>query len=134
MSLDVDLSGKTILVCGVARGGIGGSTVRQIVRAGGAVIALDKDQETIDGVAADVKALGGTIHSLVADLYDVEACQAVIPTVIERFGMIDGLANVAGGTRADEWTPLDLTPSESFQASMQRQAEKRPTLDDDIPF
>jgi NAD(P)-dependent dehydrogenase (short-subunit alcohol dehydrogenase family) len=119
MSLGVDLSGKTILVCGVARGGIGGSTVRQIVRAGGAVVALDKDQETIDGVAADVKALGGTIHSLVADLYDVEACQTVIRAVIERFGMIDGIANVAGGTRADEWTPLDLTPTESFQASMQ---------------
>lgn len=119
MSLDVDLSGKTILVCGVASGGIGGSTVRQIVKAGGSVVLLDKDQETIDRTAGDVKELGGTAHSLVADLYDVASCETVIPTVLGRFGMIDGIANVAGGTRADEWTPLDLTPTESFQASTQ---------------
>lgn len=119
MALDVDLAGKTILVCGVARGGIGGSTVRQIVRAGGAVIALDHDQAVIDPTIADVKELGGRIDSLVTDLYDVDACQKVIATVFDRFGMIDGIANVAGGTRADEWTPLDKTPTASFQASMQ---------------
>jgi NAD(P)-dependent dehydrogenase (short-subunit alcohol dehydrogenase family) len=119
MSLDVDLSGKTILVCGVARGGIGGSTVRQVVRAGGAVVALDHDQAVIDPTIADVKELGGRIESIVADLYDTAACERVIPTVIERFGMIDGIANVAGGTRADEWFPLDKTPLESFQATSQ---------------
>ncbi|MDR2857624.1 MAG: SDR family oxidoreductase [Novosphingobium sp.] len=119
MSLDVDLTGRTILVCGVQRGGIGGSTVRQIVRAGGAVVALDHDQAIIDPTIADVKELGGRIDSLVADLYDIDACQKVIATVIDRFGMIDGIANVAGGTRADEWGPLDQTPTASFQASMQ---------------
>jgi NAD(P)-dependent dehydrogenase (short-subunit alcohol dehydrogenase family) len=119
MALDVDLSGKTILVCGVASGGIGGSTVRQIVRAGGAVIALDHDQAVIDPIVAEVEEMGGSIGSLVCDLYDVDACQTVIADVIGRFGMIDGVANVAGGTRADEWTPLDETPSASFQASMQ---------------
>jgi NAD(P)-dependent dehydrogenase (short-subunit alcohol dehydrogenase family) len=119
MSLDVDLSGKTILVCGVARGGIGGATVRQIVRAGGAVVALDHDQTVIDPTISDVKELGGKIQSLVVDLYDVEACQKVIATVIGKFGMIDGVANVAGGTRADEWFPLDETPADSFQATMQ---------------
>jgi NAD(P)-dependent dehydrogenase (short-subunit alcohol dehydrogenase family) len=119
MSLDVDLSGKTILVCGVARGGIGGATVRQIVRAGGAVIALDHDQTVIDPTIADVEDLGGKIQSLVVDLYDVGACQKVIATVVEKFGMIDGMANIAGGTRADEWFPLDETPADSFQATMQ---------------
>jgi NAD(P)-dependent dehydrogenase (short-subunit alcohol dehydrogenase family) len=119
MSLDVDLSGKTILVCGVAQGGIGGSTVRQIAKAGGAVIALDHEQAVIDPTIADARALGGTIHPLVVDLYDVDACQTIIATVIDRFGMIDGIANVAGGTRADEWTPLDETPTAGFQASMQ---------------
>jgi NAD(P)-dependent dehydrogenase (short-subunit alcohol dehydrogenase family) len=119
MSLDVDLTGRTILVCGVARGGIGGATVRQIVRAGGAVVALDHDQAIVDGILAEVKDMGGTGHGLVADLYDVDACQSVIATVIERFGMVDGIANVAGGTRADEWFPLDETPLDSFRATTQ---------------
>jgi 3-oxoacyl-[acyl-carrier protein] reductase len=119
MSLEVDLTGKTILVCGVARGGIGGATVRQIVKAGGTVVALDHDREIVEASLADVRELGGTGHALVADLYDVEACQSVISRVINEFGMIDGIANVAGGTRADEWFPLDETPIESFQATTQ---------------
>jgi NAD(P)-dependent dehydrogenase (short-subunit alcohol dehydrogenase family) len=119
VTLAIDLTGKTILVCGAARGGIGGSTARQIARAGGVVIALDKDQDALDPTIADVRALGGTIHSLVADLYDPAACETIIPTVLAKFGPIDGVVNVAGGTRPDEWMPLDLTPTDSFRDTVQ---------------
>jgi NAD(P)-dependent dehydrogenase (short-subunit alcohol dehydrogenase family) len=119
MTLQVDLSGKAILVCGVAKGGIGGATARQLARAGATIIALDKEQEIIDATIADVEALGGTIHPLVTDLYDVAQCEQVIPRVFERFGPIDGIANVAGGTRADEWMPLDETTAESFWKTIQ---------------
>jgi NAD(P)-dependent dehydrogenase (short-subunit alcohol dehydrogenase family) len=119
MTLAVDLGGKTILVCGVAKGGIGGATVRQLARAGASIIALDKEQALIDPTIADVEALGGTIHSLVADLYDVAQCEQVVPTILERFGSFDGIANIAGGTRADEWMPLDETTTESFRNSIQ---------------
>jgi NAD(P)-dependent dehydrogenase (short-subunit alcohol dehydrogenase family) len=119
MALDVDLSGKRILVCGVARGGIGGATCRQLAKAGAAIVALDHDQVIIDETVADVKSLGGTIDSLVVDLYDREQCEKAVPTVLKKFGPIDGIANVAGGTRADEWMPLDETPSESFRRTLQ---------------
>jgi NAD(P)-dependent dehydrogenase (short-subunit alcohol dehydrogenase family) len=111
MALGVDLAGRTILVCGVAQGGIGGATVRQIVKAGGRVIALDKDDETIAPTIDDAEALGGKVDAFVADLYDVTQCQTVIATALDRFGAIDGIANVAGGTRADEWVPLPPTRS-----------------------
>jgi NAD(P)-dependent dehydrogenase (short-subunit alcohol dehydrogenase family) len=71
MSLAVALSGKTILICGCHKGGIGGATARQVVRAGGAVVLIDKDQETVDATAAEVRALGGTAHVMVADFLDV---------------------------------------------------------------
>ncbi len=119
MSLAVDLGGKTILVCGVSKGGIGGATCRQLARAGATIVALDYDKALIDETIAEVEALGGTAHSLVTDLYDVAQCEAVIPTILERFGDIDGIANVAGGTRADEWMPLDETTTESFNKSIQ---------------
>lgn len=119
MALEIDLSGKTILVCGVHKGGIGGATCRQIVKAGGAVVALDKDQETVDAIAEEVKALGGTIHTMVADLYDVAECEKVIPAALEQVGTISGVANVVGGTRADEWVPLEETPTDSFWKTMQ---------------
>ncbi|HMO69204.1 MAG TPA: SDR family oxidoreductase, partial [Novosphingobium sp.] len=31
----------------------------------------------------------------------------------------DGIANIAGGTRAEEWMPLDETPGDSFWKTMQ---------------
>ena len=99
MSLAVDLSGKTILICGCHKGGIGGATARQVTLAGGAVVLLDKDQETVDACAAEVRALGGTAYTMVADLYDVAACEAVIPSVLRDVGPIDGIANVVGATR-----------------------------------
>ncbi len=118
MTLAIDLTGKVILVCGVARGGIGGSTARQIAKAGGTVIALDKDMAAITPTIADVEALGGTIHAVVADLYDAAACETVIPGILEKFGDFDGVVNVAGGTREGEWMPLDETTTDSFRASM----------------
>lgn len=119
MSLKVDLSGKRILVCGVARGGIGGATCRQLAKAGASIVALDHDQAIIDETVADVKSLGGAIDSLVVDLYDREQCEKAVPAVLEKFGAIDGIANVAGGTRADEWMPLDETSPDSFWRTTQ---------------
>ena len=119
MSLAIDLTGKTILVCGVARGGIGGATARQLAKAGASVIALDKDQGLIDPTVEDVRALGGTIHPLVMDLLDQGSCERVIPTILEKFGRLDGLANVAGGTREDVWVPLDETPGDGFWQTLQ---------------
>ncbi|MBW8783274.1 MAG: SDR family oxidoreductase [Novosphingobium sp.] len=119
MSLAIDFTGKTILVCGVHKGGMGGATCRQIARAGGRVIALDKEQAYVDGIAEEVRALGGTIDTLLADLTDVAQCEQVIARVTEMFGPIDGIANVAGGTRAEEWMPLDETPGESFWKTLQ---------------
>jgi NAD(P)-dependent dehydrogenase (short-subunit alcohol dehydrogenase family) len=119
MALPIDLTGKTILVCGVHKGGMGGATCRQIAKAGGTVIALDKDPSYVEGIAEEVTALGGAIHTLTADLLDVAQCENVIPRVLKDFGPIDGIANIAGGTRADEWMPLDQTPGTSFWLTLQ---------------
>jgi NAD(P)-dependent dehydrogenase (short-subunit alcohol dehydrogenase family) len=119
MALPIDFTGKTILVCGVHKGGMGGATCRQIAKAGGTIIALDKDPAYVEGIAGEVRALGGTIHTLTADLLDVAQCETVIPRVLEKFGPFDGIANIAGGTRAEEWMPLDETPGASFWLTMQ---------------
>lgn len=119
MTLAIDLTGKTVLVCGVANGGIGGATCRQLARAGATIIALDKDGELIEATADSVRALGGTLHPMVADLMDLAACERVIPEIWERFGALDAIANVAGGTREEEWVPLDETPTGSFQQTLQ---------------
>ena len=119
MTLAIDLSGRTILVCGIHKGGMGGATCRLIARAGGTVIALDREQAYVDAIADEIRALGGTIHTMVADLSDQAQCERVIPEARAKFGPIDGLANIAGGTRAEEWLPLDETPADSFWKTLQ---------------
>jgi len=119
MALAIDLAGRVILVCGVAQGGIGGATARQLAKAGATIIALDKDLATIEPTVADVEALGGTICPMVVDLLDPVACEGVIDEAWSRFGPLDAIANVAGGTREDEWMPLDETPLEGFNQTLQ---------------
>ncbi|MCJ2179296.1 SDR family NAD(P)-dependent oxidoreductase [Novosphingobium album (ex Hu et al. 2023)] len=119
MTLAIDLTRRTILVCGVARGGIGGATCRQLARSGATIIALDKDAALIAPTVEDVEALGGTIHPMVVDLMDKAACEGVIAQIFGTFGGLDGLANVAGGTREGEWMPLDETPTDAFWQTFQ---------------
>lgn len=119
MALSLDFTGRTIVVCGIHKGGMGGATCRQIARAGGAIVAVDFDQFYLDDIAAEVRELGGTIHTLKADLTDVAQCESLVGKILSEFGPFDGLANIAGGTRADEWMPLDETPGESFWKTLQ---------------
>jgi NAD(P)-dependent dehydrogenase (short-subunit alcohol dehydrogenase family) len=115
----LDFTGKAILVCGVHKGGMGGATCRTVARLGGTVIALDKEQSYVDDITAEIAAAGGTAHGMTADLMDAADCETIIPTVLERFGAFDGIANIAGGTRAEEWLPLDETPADSFWKTIQ---------------
>jgi NAD(P)-dependent dehydrogenase (short-subunit alcohol dehydrogenase family) len=118
MAVPIDLAGRVILVCGVARGGIGGATARAIAAAGATVVAVDYAQAILDETLADIAAAGGTAHGLVADLLDDAQTATIVPAVMERFGRLDGVANVAGGTRVDEWMPLEDTPTESFRRTL----------------
>lgn len=119
MTLPIDFTGKTILVNGIHKGGMGGATCRQIAKAGGTIIALDNNPDYVAGIAEDLRALGSVCHTMTADLMDPAACEKIIPSVLQKFGPIDGIANIAGGTRAQDWVPLDETPGEVFWATMQ---------------
>lgn len=118
MGLTIDLSGKIILVVGTARGGIGGATARQIAKAGGTVVAVDLTQAALDKTLADITALGGTSMGIVADVMDIAQSEALVAQVVAKFGRIDGVANVAGGTTEGEWMPLEDTPTEQFKKTI----------------
>jgi len=118
MAVDIDLEGRVVLLCGAARGGISGATARRLAAAGATVVAVDQAQEIIDQTISDVEAAGGRCHGIVANLMDAAQTDPLIETVVGRFGRLDGLANVAGGTKAEEWIPLDQTPTEMFRDTL----------------
>ena len=115
MAIAIDLEGRVILVCGVSRGGIGGATARRAAAAGATVFAVDQTQELLDQTLAQIAAAGGRAEGFVADLTDPAQSDRVIPAVIQRLGRLDGVANVAGGTRDHEWLRLEETPTSVFR-------------------
>jgi len=114
MPVAIDLKGRTILVCGVSRGGIGGATARQIAAAGATVIAVDYTQDIVDETVADIKKADGTCHGMVVDLMDPAKSDPLVGELLQRFGSLDGVANVAGGD-LDKWLPLEETPTSVFR-------------------
>jgi NAD(P)-dependent dehydrogenase (short-subunit alcohol dehydrogenase family) len=118
MSISIDLSGRVILVCGANRGGISGATARLAAAAGATVAAVDIVQDYLDQTIADITAAGGRCHGICADLTEPAQADRIVPAVVELFGRLDGVANVAGGTRDDEWMPLEQTPTDSFRQTV----------------
>ena len=118
MALPIDLTGKVILICGAGRGGISGATARAATLAGATIVVLDRDQALLEEVREDVEALGGKVSTMLVDLTNEAQVEQVIPRILEEHGRLDGVANVAGGTREEEWMPLDETPTASFRQTL----------------
>jgi len=79
---------------------------------------IDQTQALLDATIADIEGTGGKCHGMVANLMDPAESDPIIETVVRRFGRLDAVANVAGGTRADEWMPLEETSTRSFRDTL----------------
>jgi NAD(P)-dependent dehydrogenase (short-subunit alcohol dehydrogenase family) len=110
--------GRVILVCGAARGGIGGATARALASLGATLVCVDKSREVLDGILAQVNQGAVRGHGIVADLLDADQTDPLIAAVVARFGRLDGIANVAGGTREGEWMPLEDVSTDSFRQTV----------------
>jgi NAD(P)-dependent dehydrogenase (short-subunit alcohol dehydrogenase family) len=118
MGLLIDLDDCVILLCGVSKGGIGGSTARQLAAAGATIVAVDLSQDILDATIADVERGGGRCHGIVANLTDTSQADPIVASVVRQFDRLDGVVNVAGGMRLEEWMPLEVTPTESFRQAL----------------
>ncbi|MFW2829202.1 SDR family NAD(P)-dependent oxidoreductase [Sphingomonas sp. ID0503] len=115
MRMTLDFRGRLILVCGVARGGIGGATVRALAGLGARLACVDRTQDVLDPTLADIRDLGAEAIGIVADLTDPAQTDGIIGKVLEAFGRLDGVVNVAGGTREGEWGPLEESGVAGFR-------------------
>ena len=99
------LDGRSALVTGGA-GGIGAATARALAEAGARVMVTDVDEKRALQVAADMEAAGATAVGRHLDVTHLPEVEGVVQSVVERFGALDILVNVAG--------VLDLTPLEAL--------------------
>jgi 3alpha(or 20beta)-hydroxysteroid dehydrogenase len=91
----LDLSGKTALVTGAARG-LGAETARALAEVGAAVLCTDvledECRQTVDGITAS----GGQADFILQDVTDEAQWQRAVARAIERFDGLDILVNNAG--------------------------------------
>jgi len=89
--MSVELTGRIAIVTGAAQG-IGAATARKLAERGAHVIAVDVQAEPLARVAVEI---GG--KAVVHDITDAAGDQQLVDDVIQEFGKVDILANVAGG-------------------------------------
>ncbi|MBO3085750.1 SDR family oxidoreductase [Cellulomonas fengjieae] len=90
-----DLNGRTILVTG-AGGGIGGTTVRHLVRVGADVIASGRTQDSVDALAAETG-----VRTLPFDLTSEDSVREALDGT-DLWGVVN-----CGGFGGEIATPMD---------------------------
>lgn len=90
----IDLSGKTAVVTGAARG-IGFSMVRRLLVSGAQCSLWDVDVAALR-TAAEKLGAPDRVHTAAVDVTDTTAVKSAVEAVRQRFGAIDILVNNAG--------------------------------------
>jgi NAD(P)-dependent dehydrogenase (short-subunit alcohol dehydrogenase family) len=92
------VAGQVVLVSGGSRG-IGRALAEGFARRGAAVIVTGRDQAAVDDTARAICPPGGTVRGLACDVADPAAIGRLVRTVLDGFGRVDTLLNVAGVNR-----------------------------------
>ncbi len=101
------LEDRVIAIAGVG-GGLGPLVARQLADAGATVAGTDRNQGTLDSLAADLGIPAERWDGRAVDLLDEDAVRGWCAALVERFGRVDGLIHLVGGWRGGE--PLHEAP------------------------
>lgn len=99
------LENKVAIVTG-GNSGIGKKTAEIFCREGAKVVIAARRHDENEKTVEEIRALGGEISAVDADLTKPEDCRRVIEYTIETYGRIDVLVNNAG--IADKHKPINL--------------------------
>lgn len=114
------LAGKVVIITGAGRPrGMGQAAARRFAEHGANVIVTDlvredqanSDQEAIEKVAEQVRALGAEAHAIGVDVTKNEQVCACVDKTLEIFGKVDVMVNNAG-TGIGHGPFLELTDSQ----------------------
>jgi NAD(P)-dependent dehydrogenase (short-subunit alcohol dehydrogenase family) len=90
------LAGRTCLVTGST--GIAAASALRLASEGASLAVVSRTAEHALALADSIAAAGGTAIAINADLTDEAAVATAVSATVERFGRIDGLFSVAGGS------------------------------------
>lgn len=110
-----DFYGKVAIVTGGSRG-LGLVLARQLVDEGVRVAICARTEADLDAAQRELEARGGQVLAVACDVRDELQVESMVEQVMERFGTVDLLFNVAGIIQVG---PLDAMTREDFETAMQ---------------
>jgi len=103
------LKNRTAIITGVARPrGMGACIARLFAQEGARVAVVDMAKE-VSARAEEISKTGGKAKAFRVDLTDLEAVKVIAAQIVDRFGRIDVLVNVAGKSVPPRPPFLDMT-------------------------
>lgn len=96
MNETFSIADKVAIITG-AGGVLGGSMARNFMQQGAKVVAIDIRQEQLDKRVDELHEFGKDIIGIVGNVLDIESLKRVAEQVVEKWGRIDILLNIAGG-------------------------------------
>ena len=91
------MEGRTVIITG-GSGGIGRGCARAFAKAGANVVIASVPEESIPPAVDEVEGLGAQGLGIAVNVSDAEQVAGMARQTMDRFGRIDVLVNVAGGT------------------------------------
>jgi L-fucose dehydrogenase len=114
--MDLQLKDKVVIITGGAKG-IGAAISRACAREGAVPVIVDRDADSSEKIAAELRALSPKSHFIAADLTSPDNCRKAVVSTAERFGRIDALVNNAG---INDKIGLEHGNPEDFVRSLER--------------
>jgi 3-oxoacyl-[acyl-carrier protein] reductase len=109
--MDLLLNDKVCAITGPAKG-MGAEITNAFAAEGCKLALLARDIGAVEPLAASLKQKGTTVAVHRCDVTDAAQCEAAIKLVLEQFGRVDILVNVAGGTGTIGKSGVEITPDE----------------------
>ncbi len=109
-----DMTGKVVLITGGSRG-LGFAIAREFVSQRSKVAICARNQAELERAAAELRAQGGTVLTVVCDVSDREQVMQMMQRIHNEFGPVDVLVNNAGVISVG---PIETQTVEDFREAM----------------
>jgi len=100
--MELGLKDKAAIVTGGTQG-IGRATALLLAREGAAVAIAARGRERLEQTAAEIRAGGGRVAAIQADVSKAADCERVVAEAVKAFGRLDILVNNAGTSATGEF-------------------------------